>query len=143
MVTGGTPRYQIYRTSDDRYLAAAPLEDKFWNSFIELIGLHQDELLQEDAEVICQVAARIAQHPAKHWIDIFKDRDVCCTVVADLKEAVDNPHFIERGLFREILQDENGRAIPALPVPICAPFRRSAPAAPPALGDSNGLLATR
>ena len=141
MVTGGTPRYQIYRTSDDRYLAAAPLEDKFWNSFIELIGLDQEALSQDDTEVVRQVAAVIAQHPATHWIEIFKDRDVCCAVVADLEEAVNNPHFIERGLFREILQDENGCAIPALPVPICAPFRRSAPAAAPALGDSNGMLA--
>ncbi|GAC1408456.1 MAG: CaiB/BaiF CoA-transferase family protein [Burkholderiaceae bacterium] len=140
-VTGGTPRYQIYRTSDDRFLAAAPLEDKFWNVFIEVIGLRQDALSQDDAEVIRQVAAVVAQHPARHWMERFQNRDACCVVVAELEEAVNNPHFIERGLFREILQDENGRAIPALPVPICSPFRHSAPAAPPGLGDANGMLA--
>ncbi len=140
LVTGGTPRYQIYRTSDDRYLAAAPLEDKFWNTFIELIGLRQEVLSADNTEIIRQVASIIAQHPASHWRERFKDRDVCCVVVADLEEAVNNPHFIERGLFRDMLQDDNGRTIPALPIPICAALRSSAPAAAPALGDANDML---
>lgn len=38
-LTGGTPRYQIYRTSDGRHIAAAPLEQRFWNVFCEVIGL--------------------------------------------------------------------------------------------------------
>ncbi|SMP76270.1 CaiB/BaiF CoA transferase family protein [Noviherbaspirillum suwonense] len=141
LVTGGTPRYQIYRTSDHRYLAAAPLEDKFWNTFLELIGLRQDALSQDDAETIRQVAAVIAQQPASYWTARFKDRDVCTVLVADLEEAVGHPHFIERGLFREILRDGDGRSIPALPVPVCAAFRQSAPAAAPALGAANNMLA--
>lgn len=28
-LTGGTPRYQIYRTRDGRHIAAAPLEQRF------------------------------------------------------------------------------------------------------------------
>ena len=39
LVTGGTPRYHIYKTKDQRFLAAAPLEDKFWNNFCNLIQL--------------------------------------------------------------------------------------------------------
>ena len=30
LVSGGSPRYQIYRTADDRFIAAAPLEEQFW-----------------------------------------------------------------------------------------------------------------
>jgi crotonobetainyl-CoA:carnitine CoA-transferase CaiB-like acyl-CoA transferase len=71
----------------------------------------------------------------------FKDRDVCTVLVADLEEAVGHPHFIERGLFREILRDGDGRSIPALPVPVCVPFRQSAPEASPALGAANNMLA--
>src|SRR5258708_18990273 len=33
LVTGGSPRYNIYATADGRYLAAAPLEQKFWYNF--------------------------------------------------------------------------------------------------------------
>ncbi|MDY7579131.1 CaiB/BaiF CoA-transferase family protein [Herbaspirillum sp. RTI4] len=140
LVTGSTPRYQIYRTSDGRYLAAAPLEDKFWHTFLELINIRQDALSKDDAEAIRQVAAVIAQQPARYWLEKFKDRDVCTVLVADLKEAVQHPHFIERGLFQEILKDGEGRSIPALPVPICALFRQSVPAASPVLGESNKLL---
>jgi hypothetical protein len=35
MLTGGSPRYQIYPTKDNRHVAAAPLEQKFWESFCE------------------------------------------------------------------------------------------------------------
>jgi hypothetical protein len=31
--------YQIYRTADGRYLAAAPIEEKFWENFARLIEL--------------------------------------------------------------------------------------------------------
>ena len=41
LVTGGSPRYNLYRTADGRWLAAAPLEDRFWANFCEAIGLDQ------------------------------------------------------------------------------------------------------
>ena len=33
LVSGGSPRYQIYRTRDDTFLAAAPMEQRFWDNF--------------------------------------------------------------------------------------------------------------
>src|SRR5262249_44014657 len=39
LVSGGSPRYQIYRTKDDRFVAAAPLEDQFWKTFCEALQL--------------------------------------------------------------------------------------------------------
>ena len=38
-LSGGSPRYQLYRTKDGRYLAVAPLEEKFWQNFCEAIEL--------------------------------------------------------------------------------------------------------
>ncbi len=35
-LTGGSPRYRIYRTADARYLAVAALEEKFWQAFCEI-----------------------------------------------------------------------------------------------------------
>src|SRR3954470_4608220 len=37
LVTGGSPRYNIYRTRDERFLAAAPLEQKFWENFCDAL----------------------------------------------------------------------------------------------------------
>ncbi len=47
LVTGGSPRYQIYRTQDGKFLAAAPLEQKFWDNFCDAIRL--DAQCRDDA----------------------------------------------------------------------------------------------
>lgn len=90
LLIGASPRYQIYATADDRHLAVAALEQRFWERFAELIALpghYLDEGGQEP-EVIDAVAQRIAQHPARHWRKIFDGEDVCTVVVATFEEAV-------------------------------------------------------
>ena len=47
LLTGGSPRYHLYRTADDRYLACAPLEQRFWDRLVELVEL--DPALREDS----------------------------------------------------------------------------------------------
>ncbi len=42
LVTGGSPRYRIYRTGDGGYIAAAPIEQRFWENFCRLIGLGEE-----------------------------------------------------------------------------------------------------
>ena len=42
MVCGGTPRYRLYPASDGKVVAAAPIEQKFWEEFCELIGLDKE-----------------------------------------------------------------------------------------------------
>jgi len=91
LLTGGSPRYQIYSTSDGRHVAVAALEQKFWERLAELIGLPahlvEDEG-QEDA-VTDEVARLFAAHPAEHWRTVFHGEDVCATVVATFPEAVE------------------------------------------------------
>ena len=136
LTAGRTPRYAIYATADSRYLAAAPLEDKFWNAFCDAIDL--EESLRDDARdplaTRAAVAAIIAGRSAAEWEERFKDRDVCCSVVARLDEAVANPHFASRGVFgRRVTQ--GGHEIPALPLPLCEALRTDGASAPsPPLG---------
>lgn len=139
LVTGGTPRYQIYRTADGRYLAAAPLEQKFWENFLAVLGA--PELLDDraDPEATRQRVARIIlDRTAAEWEQRFRGVDCCVVVVRSLEEAVSHPHFVSRGLFRHMLRDDGSR-IPALPVPVVDQFRRApdAPQAYPRLGEAN------
>ena len=39
-LSGGSPRYNIYETKDKRYLAVAPIEDRFWDKFCKVIYLN-------------------------------------------------------------------------------------------------------
>ena len=101
LLTGGSPRFQIYPTADARFLAAAPLEQRFWARFAELIGLEaalRDD--QRDPEATkARVREIIRRHDAAYWQARFAGEDVCCNVVASLEEAVRDPHFVGRGLF--------------------------------------------
>jgi len=54
LVTGGSPRYRIYGTRDGRFVAAAPIEDRFWTKFCEIVGVPETA----DAQT---VEARLAQ----------------------------------------------------------------------------------
>ena len=126
LVTGGSPRYQIYRTADGRYLAAAPLEERFWRNFCDAIGLDPD-LCDESADpqaVKAAVAQRIAGATAEEWRRRFAGRDVCVSEIAALQEAVADPAFVARGLFSRQVSGENG-AISALPLPLAPELRRS------------------
>jgi alpha-methylacyl-CoA racemase len=125
LVTGGSPRYQVYRTSDERFIAAAPLEDRFWQNFCDAIGLPADERddQHEPRAVIAAVAARIREATAEEWRTRFAGLDVCVSVVTSLREAVTHPHFAARGLFTRRVSDGEGRFISALPVPVVPALR--------------------
>ncbi|MDE2378460.1 MAG: CoA transferase [Bradyrhizobium sp.] len=141
LVTGGSPRYQIYRTSDGRFMAAAPLEDRFWNTFCEVIGL-DPAYRSDDADPLAvkrAVAEIIAGRTAETWRATLAGYDVCCSIVASLEEAVADPHFAARKLFeRKVAAD--GRAIPALPGPIAACFRGASEKSAPSLGAQTEIL---
>ncbi|HSV83059.1 MAG TPA: CoA transferase [Ramlibacter sp.] len=138
LVTGGTPRYQVYRAKDGRYLACAPLEQKFWENFL---GVLEAPHLLDDAASPVQtrdaVAAIIASRTAEEWMQRFQGVDACVSVVKSLQEAVASPHFRERGVFQGRVLSSDGREIPALPVPIAPALRQDAGSNAPALGEAD------
>ena len=139
LVTGGSPRYQIYRTSDSKFVAAGPLEDKFWANFLEAIqapkALQDDS--QDPAGVRSAIASIIAAKPAEYWRTCFAGKDVCSVIVASMQEALQDEHFRARGLFAKELES-NGYRISALPVPVAGAFRNDAQCESyPKLGEAN------
>jgi alpha-methylacyl-CoA racemase len=107
LVTGGSPRYQIYRTGDDRFIAAAPLEERFWQSFCDAIGLSAEgrDDRRDPRAVIGAVAARIRTATAEEWRRRFAGLDTCVSVVTSLRDAVSHPNFVARGLFTRRVAD--------------------------------------
>jgi alpha-methylacyl-CoA racemase len=142
LVTGGSPRFFIYRTRDDKFIAAAPLEQKFWENFCNAIQL--DEKLRDDridAQATKRaVAQRLREKTAAEWQSIFAGKDLCCCVVATLQEALNDGHFKARGVFnRQVTAD--GKSVIALPVPVADAFRNTqTQVGYPALGSDNKIL---
>lgn len=145
LVTGGSPRYNVYRTRDGKYVAAAPLEQKFWDNFCALIDLApaQREDSCDPAQAKRAVADKIAARTAEEWRALFTGKDVCCTIMASVEDALRDPHFTARGVFAAKLAAD-GRQMTALPVPIAPKFRAQIGAAGyPALGEANDELLKR
>ena len=145
LITGGSPRYQIYRTRDDRFIAAAPLEEKFWQNFCDAIGL--PAAARDDARdpggVRRTAADLIRGRTAGEWRERFAGKDVCCSVVGSIREALADPHLVARRLFERRLAAD-GEAVSALPLPIAPAFRAAGNTAGyPALGEANSLLAAK
>jgi len=123
-LTGGSPRYQLYATSDGRYVAVAAIEDRHWENLCERLEL-EDEL-RDDArapdETRRALAAIIGARTAEFWRDKFENRDLCCSVVADLEQAVANPQFRDRGLFDRKIRFHGGE-LDAVVTPLAPQFR--------------------
>src|SRR5215831_9755540 len=128
LLAGGSPRYQLYPTSDAKLVACAALEQKFWLAFVGAIGLapHLANDLLDPAATKAAVATIIAEKSAAHWRPLFAAADCCVTIVASLQEALADPHFVRRGLFSHSVTGETGRAMPALPLPVAPVFREAA-----------------
>jgi crotonobetainyl-CoA:carnitine CoA-transferase CaiB-like acyl-CoA transferase len=147
LLTGGSPRYQLYPTADKRHVAAAPIEQRFWQNFCAAIELPEDfrDDASHPAAAINKVREIIAGKPADHWRRVFFDKDCCCSIVASLEEALREPHFHMRGVFDHTLLNEEGDDLPAIPVAV-VPSLRVAPDEPraaPALGAHNDVLLKR
>lgn len=140
VLSGGSPRYNIYKTSDGSYLAAAPLEDRFWNKFCEAIELPKKFIkMQNDQEkVIQEIRKIIGQKEKNYWLDVFNKADCCCSIVKSVEEAINDNHFKVRKIFENKIINNLGEEIPALPIPVDMQFRKDQKrASAPSLGDIN------
>lgn len=141
LVTGGSARYRLYPTADEKFAAVAAIEDKFWQSFCTVIGLeaHLTDDGRDPAATIQRIGEIMRARPSNYWDQLFEATDCCCTIVRSVAEAHADPHFAERGLFEEQLGNERGAVMAALPTPIVRSAR--APAShtinAPALGEHN------
>jgi alpha-methylacyl-CoA racemase len=144
LLTGGSPRYQIYPTADGRHVAVAALEQKFWETFCELIGLPEPwrDDRKDPLATIAEVRTIIAADTGEAWKRRFHGIDCCCSIVLTLQEAIGEPHFAHRGLFDHVLENEDGQRIAAVPVAVVPQFRGD-PASPrraPMLGAHGDEL---
>jgi alpha-methylacyl-CoA racemase len=145
-LTGGSPRYALYPTKDGKVVTAAPLEQKFWDTFCDIIALEHD--LRDDRKDATATKARVAEiiaaDTADAWQARFAGRDCCCSIVADIADAFTDPHYVGRGVFAHVLANPEGATMPALPLPLDPGFRAppAATVASPAVGADNKDYAT-
>jgi crotonobetainyl-CoA:carnitine CoA-transferase CaiB-like acyl-CoA transferase len=100
---GQAPAYNLYRTSDGRYMALGAIEPVFWTEFCQAIGCEHLTTKQfpdenERETVIAEVQRIFAQRTQAAWIEFFRDKNVCCEPVNSLEEALAHPTIRQRGM---------------------------------------------
>ena len=140
VLSGGSARYNIYKTSDGSYVAAAPLEDRFWKKFCKAIKLPKKFIKMENdqGKVIQEIRKIIGQKNKNYWLELLNKADCCCSIVKSIEEAVNDHHFKVREIFSHKIFNDLGDEIPALPIPVDKQFRKEKISdAAPKLGNVN------
>ena len=117
-LTGGLPCYNVYRTSDARYMAVGALELKFWQSCCDY--LQRPDLKQQhwslgqaiggdDAMAIkAELDAIFAQRTLQEWTTVFAESDCCVTPILSTEEVIRHPHFIARQMAQQATHPTEG-----------------------------------
>lgn len=106
MLDGGMPWYDVYETSDGRYMAVGALEPKFYAQFMRLLGLEADPSERADPQAWPLLRERIgkafAGRTRDEWTEVFAGTDACVAPVLGLTEAPGYPHNVARETFIEV-----------------------------------------
>lgn len=111
-LNGGLACYHIYHTSDQRFVALAALENKFWRSFCNAIGEEQWILRQSEAlpqkDLTRDLQQMFANQPQAHWKTIIGDVDCCFEIIPNACDIASHPQLKARAIMHS-----NGPAYPA------------------------------
>lgn len=103
----GAPNYNVYETSDGRYMAVGAVEKVFWKRAVAGLGLEPAELPDVSDETAWPylrsvLADEFRKRPQSEWVAAFGEVDACVTPVLNLREAASDPHVQARGLMPTI-----------------------------------------
>ncbi|MEM6858817.1 MAG: CoA transferase [Pseudomonadota bacterium] len=103
---GGAGFYQVYETADGQHVVLGGREIKFARNL--LTALNREDLIPlaearagEQGELIAFLRETFATRTRSEWVEWFAKRDVAFSPVLTFREALDEAHVAERGLWVE------------------------------------------
>jgi alpha-methylacyl-CoA racemase len=117
MLDSGAPFYDVYETSDGRYVSIGAIEPQFYAKLLELTGLKDEPLPgQMDREGWEKVRARLTEifrsKSRDAWCALMEGTDSCFAPVLSMSEARRHEHNRARELFVEVDGVEQPRPAP-------------------------------
>lgn len=112
LLDSGAPYYDVYETSDGRWMSVGALEPRFYDVLISVLGLEdvpdRNDIGQWPAlgKVLAETFATRTQ---AEWTALFDGTDACVAPVVPMHEAAQHPHNVARGTY----VDEGGVVQPA------------------------------
>ena len=143
MLDTGAPFYEVYETSDGKWMAVGGIEAQFYAELIKGLGLEGDASLphQMARDEWSALKARFGEifksKTRDEWSAIFDGTDACVVPVLSPWEAHLHPHNVARSTFVEV----EGAVQPA-PAPRFSrtPSAISKPPSPPGADTISGLV---
>lgn len=107
LLDGAAPFYDVYETSDGKYVSIGSIEPQFHALLLEKLGLNELEFGDRN-DPQCwpgqkrKLEALFKAKSQQHWCELMEGTDVCFAPVLDLKEAPEHPHNRARETYMEV-----------------------------------------
>lgn len=118
LLTGGAACYNVYRTSDNRYMAVGALEPKFWEACCEVLQrpdlkarhwAYGQRVGGADAMALkSEMDAIFTAHSMAYWTEKFSNADCCVTPILRTEEALEHPLFQARKMALKAMHESEG-----------------------------------
>lgn len=101
MLDTGAPYYEVYETSDGKYMAVGAIEPQFYAEFIKGLGLADADIPEQNDFANWGKLKEIFTETFKtrtrdEWAEIFDGTDACVSPVLTFAEAPQDPHMAAR-----------------------------------------------
>ncbi len=134
---GTAPYYGVYKCSDGKWVSIAPIEEKFWQLFLNLLKLDASDIgdrhdSRQWPDIRRRFESIIGANSRDHWCQLFEGTDICFAPILDLEEAPAHAH----NAMRETFVERDGIVQPA-PAPRFQNAKTTLPSRPPLIGEHN------
>jgi len=106
VLSGAYPFYNVYETSDGKFMTMGALEPKFWANFCRKVDREDLVARQFDsgerrADLFEEVRAIFKSQTQSEWIELMLDADCCCEPVLSMSEAFEHAQTRAREMVRQ------------------------------------------
>jgi crotonobetainyl-CoA:carnitine CoA-transferase CaiB-like acyl-CoA transferase len=106
VLSGAYPFYNVYETSDGKFMTLGALEPKFWANFCRKVDREDLVARQFDAgerrvNLFEEVRKIFKSRPQSEWVALMRDADCCCEPVLSMSEAFEHAQTRAREMVRQ------------------------------------------
>jgi len=113
--------YNVYETSDAKYISIGAVENRFWQNLCTILGVPEYGPLQYDdsrrEEIIHFFRKTFREKTREQWDKEIGDKDICWGKVENISNLFDDPLFRAREMVGEI-KDTKGNPVKYFGIPV-------------------------
>jgi alpha-methylacyl-CoA racemase len=114
LLTGRYPWYNIYETSDGKYITVGAIESQFYANLCRLMGLedlipHQYAEGEKKDEIFRRFREVFRTRTRDEWVSLLMEEDTCTGPVYSISEMVSDPNLLHRKMVIEVDHPTEGK----------------------------------